>query len=90
MHENQPLDISSEMIFTGVTYAAAAARDSNGFATVVAENRAANSTMNAEMMPSLGTRPSRKANIYSGAISMISPRLIITVATKRSIFSSEE
>ena len=88
--ENQPMNMFSWVVFAEITYAAAAARDSKGFATVVTDNRAANNTMNAEITPSLGIRPSRKASIHSGAISMMSPRPIITVATKWSIFSSEK
>lgn len=70
-------------------YAAAAAKLSNGFATVVTDTKATNSTMKADITPSLWTKPPRKARIHSGAISMIRPRVMMKVAVKRSIFSSE-
>lgn len=71
------------------TNAAAAAKLSNGFATVVTDTKATNSTMKADITPSLWTKPPRKARIHSGAISMIRPRVMMKVAVKRSIFSSE-
>ena len=70
-------------------YAAAAARLSKGLATVVIDTRATKSPMNADITPSLWTNPPRKAKIHSGAISMMSPKLMMKAAMKLSIFSSE-
>lgn len=53
------------------------------FAPVVTDNKATNSTMNAEITASLAVNPSRKANIHSGAISMMRPRLMMKATMKR-------
>ncbi len=70
-------------------YAAAAAKLSNGFATVVQDIRITKRTINAEMTASLRARPPRKVRTQSGAISIIRPRDMMRTVTKWSILASE-
>lgn len=72
------------------TYAAAAPRLSNDFATVVSASNAQNTSRNAVIIVSLDTVSVTKARIHNGEMSITTPKNATIVDTKRSIRLSDE
>ena len=71
------------------TDAAAAARLSKGFATVVKESRPRKSTMKIVMTPRRSVVPDTYCSVHRGDMSIKTPRRRMMMFTKRSIFSSD-
>ena len=72
-----------------MTYAAVAAKVSDGFATVAKDIRARKITINEVIIASFIAAPSTYSRIHSGATSMTNPTTVMTIVTNASINSSD-